>query len=88
MRWKGKGRLCILQQCRDVTATHSAKSCDYGIIFTITSERLYPRTGETEDSVSFMGTEMKVELAHFMALEFISLHKIAEKSTCVGCFLQ
>lgn len=79
--------LCILQQHSDVTATRSAKrSCDCGSIFPITSERLYPGTGDTEGSVNFTVLAMKVELVLFMFLEFISLHKTVEKSTCVDCF--
>lgn len=58
--------------------------CDCGSIFTITSERLYPETGDTEGSVNFTGPAMKVELVLFMFLEFISLHKTVEKSTCVA----
>lgn len=89
MTGKGKGRLCILQQGRDVTVTKSAKrSCDYGSIFTITNEGLYPGTGEDEDSENFTRTAMKMEMVLFMSLQIIYLHKTAEKSTCVDCFLQ
>lgn len=66
----------------------SKGSCDYGDIFTMTSERLYSGTGDTKDSANLTGNAIKVELVLFMSLKFISLHKRVEKSTSVDCFLQ
>lgn len=54
----------------------------------MSSERLYPGTGDIEDSVNLTGNAIKVDLVLFMSLEFISLHKTVEKSISADCFLQ